>query len=147
MSAEPPPRVHLVDDDPTWLRALQRMLRHAGAEVRAFARPDEALDGLAGERPDLMVIDFDLGAGGTGDVLAGRVREALATSCPPLVLVTGQLADVEDDQLAVFDAAYAKSTAIGVLVERLMALAQARAAASSELRRRADAQETETGSG
>lgn len=132
------PRIVLVDDDPTWLRALARLLRQAGAEVDTLERPDDALARLEDGVPDLFVLDYDLGAHGTGAGLAARLREALRSSCPPLALLTAQLASVPDRELGSFDLARSKDTDPAALVDALVALATQRPGSRSGFLRAAD---------
>lgn len=148
MSAVPSPLIFLVDDQPTWLRALGRVLRQAGATVRAFEDPRSVLDVIEADLPDLAMIDFDLGPGGTGDALARQLREALGSECPPLMLLTAQLGDVDDRALVVFDAALSKDTPPDALVATLMREASAYRVRQSTLRVKAgSAQDPETGTG
>ena len=44
MSAVQSPLVFLVDDQPTWLRALSRVLQLAGAKVQSFEDPDALVE-------------------------------------------------------------------------------------------------------
>lgn len=131
MTFETPPVVFLVDDDPSWLRALARVLRREGLEVHAFDRPDGVLERLAGVLPDLFVIDYDLGVGGTGASLAKTLRAELRASCPPLVLVSGTVESVPDAELVLFDACHGKGTPATTLVAELTARALRRASARS----------------
>ena len=138
MDGRDTPRIVLVDDDPAWLRALARLLRQAGAEGEALARPEDALARLEGGLPDLYVLDYDLGPHGTGAALASQLREALRSSCPPLALLTAQLATVPDHELARFDLARSKDTGPAALVAALIALATQRPASRSGFLRAAD---------
>jgi len=55
-----PAIVYLVDDDPGVLKALTRLLRASGYEVRAFASPDEFLDQHDAAIPGCLVLDVSL---------------------------------------------------------------------------------------
>ncbi|MCB9596538.1 MAG: response regulator [Sandaracinaceae bacterium] len=138
MSDARPLLLYVVDDDVTWLRALARVLEHAGAEVRAFEDGVGLLERLEDELPDLVVIDFDLGPGGTGSKLARELRQALVTSCPPLVLLTAQLDHVVDRELVAFDLALSKATPPKALVEKLLGRAGERQGARSAPRLRGE---------
>jgi FixJ family two-component response regulator len=52
--------VFLVDDDPGVLRALTRLLRASGREVRAFSSPDEFLEQHDPAAPGCLVLDVVL---------------------------------------------------------------------------------------
>lgn len=149
--SESPPRLFLVDDHGPWLRALARVLGQAGAEVEVFEHPARLLAMIEDDIPDLVVIDFDLGTGGSGDRLAVCLRDALGSVCPPLVLVSGQLDGLPDRALVVFDAALGKDLPPHALVASLLSHARAHQGARSAPRRKAgadpDAEEKETGSG
>jgi two-component system, OmpR family, KDP operon response regulator KdpE len=83
MSAEPRPRVLVVDDEQQILRALRVILREAGFEALPASTGEEALDVAALQRPDagiidLLLPDFD------GVELCRRLREW--TDIPLIVL-------------------------------------------------------------
>jgi FixJ family two-component response regulator len=70
----------LVDDDPTVLKAITRMLRLAGHEVHACS----GLVGVeahlyGGTRPDLLITDVVL-TGSTGKLIAAVVKEKSPTT-------------------------------------------------------------------
>ena len=108
--------VLLLDDDPTWLRALGRLLERRGASVVALTSPQTLLERIADRTPDVMVIDFLLGEGKTGADVARTLREQLRGSCPPLLLLSGTLPGVSDADFGPFDAAYDKATQPAELV-------------------------------
>ena len=56
----PDATVFLVDDDPGVLRALTRLLRASGREVRAFSSPDEFLEQHDPAAPGCLVLDVVL---------------------------------------------------------------------------------------
>ncbi|MCA9610861.1 MAG: response regulator [Myxococcales bacterium] len=143
------PLVFLVDDQPTWLRALSRVLQLAGAKVQSFEDPDALVEAMDRDFPNVIVIDFDLGSGGTGDVLARRLRDAHGTDCPPLLLLTAQLSDVKDRQLVAFDAAFSKDVSPDRLVAEILKRAEGQRSSQSSFRLKSGAtgpdRETETG--
>lgn len=57
---EAPATVYLVDDEPSVLRAVGRLLRSAGLEVRAFESPSEFLDLHDRETPGCVVLDVSM---------------------------------------------------------------------------------------
>ena len=68
-------RIALVDDDLSVRRALGRLLRAAGHEVRAFASAQELLDSGFAPEAACLVVDIHLG-GMTGLELVERLRSA-----------------------------------------------------------------------
>ena len=50
--------VLIADDDPNILRALGFLIRHQGYSVRTVTDGQEALDAIATDRPDLLLIDL-----------------------------------------------------------------------------------------
>jgi len=93
------PRILVVEDDDTLRDSLEMFLSGAGYDVRTLedARGfDEALDGF---RPDLALLDVELGDGRpNGFMLARRIRERGAT---PVIFLTA--ADALDDRLSGFE--------------------------------------------
>lgn len=74
-------RVLLVDDDPDVCRAMERLLEGWGCSVTSMDQPPESLD-----ETDLVVTDFDLGAGSSA---AGLIAAAQKTSPPcPVVIMS-----------------------------------------------------------
>ena len=55
------PTILIVDDEHDLLTAFGAVLRHEGYRVRTAATPDQALQVLASERPDLVLLDIKLG--------------------------------------------------------------------------------------
>ncbi|WP_437627223.1 response regulator transcription factor [Sorangium sp. So ce1151] len=84
--AETAPTVFVVDDDPSVLRALERLLRAAGHAVEAYASPGAFLERAPSERPGCAVVDLRMpGLDGT------ELQEELSRrGCPlPIVFLTG----------------------------------------------------------
>ena len=79
--------VFVVDDDPGVLRALTRLLRAAGREVRAFASPQEYLGRDDPSEPGCLVLDVALPQQNGLDFH----RELAASGSErPVVFITGQ---------------------------------------------------------
>ena len=75
MTAEPRPRVLVVDDEQQILRALRVILRDAGFQALPAANMEEALDVAAVERPDAAIIDLVL-PDGDGLWVADAIRDS-----------------------------------------------------------------------
>jgi len=84
------PAVFIVDDDPSVLRATQRVMRAAGFEAHAFASAGEYLDGYDPQAPGCLVLDLAMPG------LSGlELQQALVErgGAPAIVFVSGR-ADV-----------------------------------------------------
>lgn len=83
---EPAPIVYLVDDEPSVLKALGRLLRSAGFEAKAYANPADFLEEHDPRRPGCLVLDLAM-PGITGLEL----QQKLATlgSMLPTIFLTG----------------------------------------------------------
>jgi CheY-like chemotaxis protein len=101
-----PRRVLIIDDDKTLVTLMTTLLRKAGYQVLA------AFDGMSGfmtaqkERPDLILLDLQMPAGG-GDAVWKRLKASAHTSAIPVVYVTATAApgfakEVEDQGAAGF---------------------------------------------
>lgn len=83
-----------IEDDPGIARSMGMLLRLEGYEVIAAASRDEALqliekDGL---RPDLILSDYHLPMGFTGDEIVAEIAARLQFK-PPTIILTGDIAD------------------------------------------------------
>jgi two-component system KDP operon response regulator KdpE len=74
VTAEPRPRVLVVDDEQQILRALRVILRDAGFEALPASTAEEALDIAATRRPDAAIVDLVL-PDFDGVELSRRLRE------------------------------------------------------------------------
>src|SRR4029450_5502102 len=92
------PLVSIVDDDPSWRRALQRLLGPAGYAVETFASAEDFLDATPWGRSACLIIDIHM-VGMTGLELqerlmargsAGPVIFTPATDAPPTRERVGQ---------------------------------------------------------
>ena len=80
MAAE---RILAVDDEPRYLEIIRFNLETAGYRVACAASGEEALEAVAAEEPELMVLDVML-PGIDGFEVLRRVREH--SSCPIIML-------------------------------------------------------------
>ena len=80
-------RVHIVDDDKSFRKAIERHLRYAGYEVETYASAQHLLDRLPSEsEPGCILLDVRL-PGLTGPELQVRLRELGSTM--PIIFMTG----------------------------------------------------------
>jgi len=93
------PRILVVEDDETLRESLGMFLGGAGYEVRALEDARGFAEALEDFRPDLALLDVELGDGRpNGFALARRIREHGAT---PVIFLTA--ADGLDDRLSGFE--------------------------------------------
>ena len=68
--------VLVIDDDPSYLRALQRLLEGAGiSPVETLPEGREAFTKIRSMRPDLVCLDLDLGEMDGREILSGLRTE------------------------------------------------------------------------
>jgi CheY-like chemotaxis protein len=90
-----------VDDDDAVRRSTAMLMRSAGYETREAAYGEQALaqiDSLRG-RLDVLIVDYNLGAGMTGTEVAEEVARLLGHAVPTIIL-TGDPANAEVPWLA-----------------------------------------------
>jgi adenylate cyclase len=80
-------RVLVVDDTPVNLKLLSDLLAAKGYEVVTAAHGPEALDRVAKDRPDLVLLDVMM-PGMSGYDVCRKIRENAETSMLPVVMVT-----------------------------------------------------------
>lgn len=89
-------RILVVDDDPSILKLVQRILTVAGFAVEAVSSAIDALDRIAssGETVDLLLTDLAM-----PDMNGLELAHAFKRSCPdtPVLLMTGHAADCADE--------------------------------------------------
>jgi len=83
-----------IEDDPGVATSMAMLLRLEGYDVVSAASRDEAIRHVAGQglRPDLILCDYQLPQGFTGDEILAELLPLLAIR-PPTVLLTGDIAD------------------------------------------------------
>ena len=85
--SEPTPRVLVVDDMPANVRLLEAILEPAGFSLSSASSGPEALERVATELPDLVLLDVQM-AGMNGYEVCRRIRENEAAALLPVVMVT-----------------------------------------------------------
>jgi class 3 adenylate cyclase len=98
MSAETDPaqRILVVDDMPANVRLLEAVLQPAGFSVTSASSGPEALELVASELPDLVLLDVQM-AGMNGYEVCRRIRENEATSLLPVVMITSHDSEARVD--------------------------------------------------
>lgn len=92
------PNVLVVDDEPQVLRALRTALTGNGFAVNTAATGESALDRLAMELPDVLILDLNL-PGLSGLEVVRQVREW----APHLPIIVVSVRDAEKDKVAALD--------------------------------------------
>jgi len=80
------PIVYVVDDDPSFRKAVSRLLRTAGLEVETLASAQEFLDHPMVDRPSCLVLDVRM-PGPSGIDLQAALQEARRDL--PIIFMTG----------------------------------------------------------
>jgi FixJ family two-component response regulator len=83
---EAAPTVLVVDDDPSVLRALERLLRAAGYAVDGYASPQAFLQRAPRDRPGCVVVDLRMPEIGGIELQEALVQQGCAL---PIVFLTG----------------------------------------------------------
>ena len=82
-----PGLVHVIDDDASFRRAMERRLKHAGYEVATYASAQHLLDRLPSESvPSCILLDVQI-PGLDGPALQSRLSELGSTL--PIIFLTG----------------------------------------------------------
>jgi two-component system KDP operon response regulator KdpE len=92
-------RILVVDDEPKLVRLVQEILLATGYEVLAASNGDQAIEKVALEQPNLIILDIVLLGGMDGYQVARRIREF---SDVPIIMLT--IKGKEADLLRGFDA-------------------------------------------
>lgn len=92
------PRVLVVDDEPQVLRALRIGLTGHGFSVATATSGEAALDRLASELPDVLILDLNLGSADGLEVIR-QLREW----APGLPILVVSVRDAEKDKVAALD--------------------------------------------
>lgn len=91
----------IVDNDPRNRKLLQALLRPEGYLTQCASTGDEALDAIAVQAPDLILLDVMM-PGMNGYQLASGIKANPATSNIPIIMITAQ--SDRDARLAGLDA-------------------------------------------
>jgi two-component system CheB/CheR fusion protein len=87
-----------IEDDPGVARSMAMLLSLEGYDIVSAASRDEALQRISieGLRPDLILCDYQLPLGITGDEIVAEIA-ALLHAKPPTIMLTG---DISDEHIA-----------------------------------------------
>lgn len=122
--------IAVVDDEPMWLATLGRALSREGFHALLLGDPIRAAAQIPQERPAVVILDHGMPEL-SGTELAGRLVEALGEACPPLVLVTADLRELDREALGLFVAAYEKPVSLRQLMSEVRRLVRGRKASGT----------------
>ena len=89
------PKILVVDDEPDILRVVCRIMESCGHTVRTALDGFEALDAVAADRPDCIILDLNLPRM-DGFEVCKRLKGDAATRNIPIVMMTAAYVSVED---------------------------------------------------
>ncbi|XKE47136.1 response regulator [Halomonas organivorans] len=117
------PKVLVVDDEPNIVLSLEFLMQQAGFEVITAEDGETALERVAEQAPDLVLLDISLPGIGGFDVLE-RLRADPALSRLPIIMLTAHGREVEREKgLALgADDYVTKPFSTQALVEKVRAL-------------------------
>jgi DNA-binding response OmpR family regulator len=89
------PHILVVDDEPEIVKLVAKLMEMRGHRVTIARDGQEALDAVAREPPDLIVLDLNLPRIG-GLEVCRRLKTAPATKAIPIVMMTAAFVTVDD---------------------------------------------------
>ena len=118
-------KILFVDDDPHWRLVVETSLNDAGYRVAAVSNAGDAILHLGGVKPDLIILDLDLG-GDNGLMLMKFVKQHLPEV--PVLLYTGMEHDNQFVQRMLQQGAqqYLRKGALADLIQAVQAAIQQR---------------------
>jgi len=89
MSADPQQRILIIEDSVTYQKILKTYFEREGFIVKTAGTGEEGLASIESERPDLMVVDFNL-PGILGDEVCHKVKMHTRFRSIPVVMLTSR---------------------------------------------------------
>ncbi len=80
------PLIYSLDDDISMNEVMAARFKKFGCEIHTFTNATEAMDAIHARKPQLLVLDLDLGAGLTGLDLIETIRRDLQCTFPIIVV-------------------------------------------------------------
>jgi CheY-like chemotaxis protein len=116
-----------IEDDPGVARCIARVLRACGYEVASAATRNEAMQHLDvhGFRPDVILTDYQLERGVTGDVIVAEIAARLQLK-PPTIMLTGIASQQVRRATSFADRVLAKPVDTDVLMREIESLLRER---------------------
>ena len=82
------PKILVIDDDRDFQDVTRLVLERSGFEVASAYTPEEGIDKVQAEKPDLVILDVLMPSDYEGFEVARRVREELKLKELPIILLT-----------------------------------------------------------
>src|SRR5207237_6921376 len=82
-------KIALVDDDKVTLTILAGTLRRSGFKVRPFQDPEQALDVLSRDHPDVAIFDMQM-PGISGMELVRRIQQRVRANAFPIMILSSE---------------------------------------------------------
>ena len=113
--------IAIIEDDASFRRALERLMRVSGIEVRSFASAEEFLKSALTESWAGLILDLDL-PGMSGLELVDHLRGSEAL--PPVIFITAQDDESLRERASIIpDTVYLRKPFVGVeLLEKVRSL-------------------------
>jgi CheY-like chemotaxis protein len=134
MTTEPKGRILVIDDDQAVRSAYERLLSHAGYDVRAASSPYEGLESVGDWKPDVILLDLAMPTI-SGFEGAKVFKKKPATRDAILVAFSGMISDDEVTRFRRigFDEVLPKPVAAIMIVERIESFLARRAASRQDV--------------
>ena len=134
MTTEPKGRILVIDDDDAVRSAYERLLSHAGYDVRAASSPYEGLESVGDWKPDVILLDLAMPTI-SGFEGAKVFKKKPATRDAILVAFSGMISDDEVTRFRRigFDEVLPKPVAAIMIVERIESFLARRAASRQDV--------------
>ena len=91
-------RVLIVDDEPKLVRLVHEILTATDYQVLAACNGDNAVEMIAVEKPDLILLDLKLPGDMDGYQVLTQLKRSMDTASIPVIVITGSLTDEEVKQ-------------------------------------------------
>ncbi len=92
-----PKKILAVDDDVAIVRMIEFKLKAAGLEVICAFNGQEALDKIAGDKPDLLITDINMPQM-TGIELVRQLKKSVQTRDIPVIILTARGEDEQREE-------------------------------------------------
>jgi DNA-binding response OmpR family regulator len=89
------PKILVVDDEPEIVKLVAKLMEARGHQVSIARDGQEAVDAVAQDRPDLIVLDLNLPKL-DGFEVCRRIKGDAATRAIPIVMLTASYVTVDD---------------------------------------------------
>jgi len=89
-------RVLVIDNDQSILDGMEAMLEGWGCEVRSATDAASAMAALGGDRPDVIVADYHLDNGATGDAAIADARTHCGVEVPAVVITADRTPELRE---------------------------------------------------